>query len=530
MTSLFPYNPNDYTLTPLAGPAGDLQTEWVNVHNGTDIYDAATWQIAVVLGQVENHFTTPNHQDAYELANNQNILLKVGYDGNALSPVPYDNRGTSRDTVFVYNGHTISDPTTAYFFRMIAQSWLSKDPFMNTPYASYITAENLPHNNPAYQVGKVSWTDWKPISGENAWAFLIGPLQAAYIHYVMDQGKTYIPFDDLSVKNALPVLSTFAAMQSPLGAVDYVPSGTLGNQGSQPVNPHQVSTENNFSLYAGLNILKATLQAELNNESDLNDTDKMTITTAINTINTMINGGQVGNNTPTQGLLAFFKNNAWNDGEFIQGGLANDPTQSTDWVPSLEPKAVDVNTWGIAALGPKQIEEWFGFGAAYNAWQKVKSWGGYGKDSILWGVGYSDQDGNGMDNHGNYRQGILSAEWTAGAINAVREMIAYYQTISSSSPNYLVAQKYIQSLQSDENSMVLNIQNLRIDQYELTSFPGKLANYDELLMEENYQPYLYASKRYLIPFGWDANPLPSTCSTSWIIMVADHFNPFVYGG
>ena len=47
---------------------------------------------------------------------------------------------------------------------------------------------------------------------------------------------------------------------------------------------------------------------------------------------------------------------------------------------------------------------------------------------------------------------------------------------------------------------------------------------------ESHNPYLYASKRYFIPFGWNANPLPSTCSTSWVIMLQKHFNPFVLGG
>lgn len=50
------YDPADYTLKPGKGDAGVLQTERVNVHNGTNIYDAAVWQIAVVLGSVVNGF------------------------------------------------------------------------------------------------------------------------------------------------------------------------------------------------------------------------------------------------------------------------------------------------------------------------------------------------------------------------------------------------------------------------------------------------------------------------------------------
>ncbi len=124
-----------------------------------------------------------------------------------------------------------------------------------------IAADGLPTHNPDYQVGKVTWTDWKPFTGENAWAFLLGPLQAAYIHYVIDQKSTFVPLHDPAVQNALNILPTFAAMQSPSGGVYYAPNGTVMNQGDQLVDPYEVSVENNFSLYAGLKILSTTLQA-----------------------------------------------------------------------------------------------------------------------------------------------------------------------------------------------------------------------------------------------------------------------------
>lgn len=78
--------------------------------------------------------------------------------------------------------------------------------------------------------------------------------------------------------------------------------------------------------------------------------------------------------------------------------------------------------------------------------------------------------------------------------------------------------------------MITNVQNLRMGQYKTTSFPGKPKNHASLLSSESYQPYLYASKRYMISFGWYANPLPSTCSTAWMIIIADKYNPFAYGG
>jgi len=40
----------------------------------------------------------------------------------------------------------------------------------------------------------------------------------------------------------------------------------------------------------------------------------------------------------------------------------------------------------------------------------------------------------------------------------------------------------------------------------------------------------YANMRYYIPFGWWANSIPSTASTSWATMVDSNFNPFYLGG
>ena len=530
------YNPTQYTLSPELGIAGDLQTERINVDAGTNIYDAATWQIAVVLGHVANKFAVRSTQDAYALASDQNRLLKVGYSGNATQPRSGANRAITNGTVFLYNNRVVTDETQAYSFRMIGRAWLSTDPLMGTRHQSLITVGNLPHNNVDYRRGQVSWSDWKPITGENAWAFLIGPLQAAYIHHVMGGKKNFVPFGDLAVQNALNILPTFAAMQSRLGAVYYAPTGTIANQGTKVVSPYQVSVENCFSVYAGLRILDETLKAQLANQANLSSAEKNKITTALRTITTMINGGTyVGGSIPdptaepsTAGLLSFFKNYAWQGG-FVQGGLANDPKEKRPWVPSLQPKAVDANTWGVAALGASQVDQWFGFGASYENWQRLKGWGAYGVREQLWGVGFSDQDGNGMKDNATYKQGILSSEWTAGAINMVRNLIDHYQRVPTGSASYVSAQRYLKSLLADEAAMLAAVQSLRWDNYQAIEFPGKPPNIEKLVTQKS-QPYVYASKRYMIPFGWYANPIPSTCSTAWIVMLANRYDPFGIGG
>jgi hypothetical protein len=517
------YSSTSYTLTPEAGRAGDLQTERVDTHNGTNIYDAATWQIAVVLGDVRHHFLSASRQDAYALANGQNRLLSEGFRRAA------DVRAVTSSSTFVYNGHRVTAPQAAYAFRMLSPAWLSPDPLMGTRYASLITTGPLPANNADYQTGAVTWSDWKPVTGENAWAFLIGPLQAAYLHFVLGQAGLYVPFHDLALQNALRILPTFAALQSPLGAVYYAPSGTPANQGKEKISPYVVSVENNLSLYAGLTILERTLSAEQANEKDLRPADRAAIEEALRIIAAMVNGGQAVPGPATQGLLSFFHLQAWMDEEFVQGGRADDPAAAGTWAATREPRAVDVNTWGIAALGAKRLDQWFGFGSAFRAWQSIKHWGGYGVGLKLWGVGYSDRDGNGMREDGTYQQGVLSAEWTAGAITAVRNMMQHYDSIAPGSADYAQAQTLLRTLRQDESDMLQGAQTQRADRYALTDFPGKPPS-SVVAQTRNLQPYLYASRRHFIPFGWYANPIPSTCSTAWMIMVAEHFDPLGFAG
>lgn len=523
------YDVQSYTLRPDKNAAGDLQTERVNIHNGVNIYDAATWQIAVMAGRVRNGFALPGGDDAYALVSNQNHLLKLGYSGDAKPAVPNQYRALTQGNTFRYNGSIVEEPGRAFVFRTLPRAWLAVDPLLDSRYGEWIAAKGLPLANSAYQRGKISWTDWKPISGENAWAFLIGPLQAAYLHYHLEQIKPFVPFRELAIQNALDILPTFAAMQSELGAIYYAPQGTVANQGDDLVNPYEVAIENNFSLYAGLNILRQTLLATRTHDKQLSPADQIKIRDALTLIDAMIKGGKLSANRSTQGLLAFFKNFAWRDGEFMQGGFANSPAVSASWRPRQHPKAVDVNTWGIAALGTKQIDEWFGFGAAFNNWQKTKEWGGYGVGKKLWGVGFSDLDGNGIDAQGNYRQGIMSAEWTAGAVNAVRNMIAFYGKTAKTASDYTEAQRYVAELRSDEQSMLKGLDNLRVDRYTEANFPGEPKDFGKFFAEKN-GAYLYASKRYMIPFGWYANPLPSTCSTAWVVMLASGFDPFAYSG
>ena len=525
------YDDSAYTLMPPRGAAGELQMERVNVHNGANIYDAATWQIAVMLGSVVARLPGPAPAEAWALASGQNALLAAGHDADAPHFAPGSNRATSKGALFLYNGRAITDPGRAFAYRMPGRRWLADDPFIDTRHAAWIRTTPLPAANPDYRPGKVSWSDWKAFTGENAWAFLIGPLQAAHLHYVRQRQQPCVPFREPAVQAALQLLPAFAAMQAPIGGVHYAPSGTLRNRLDEAVDPREIVVENNVSLYAGLRILDATLRAQLRHDAALGRDERGTIDEALALIRVMIHGGQGLDGAPTAGMLAFFRDHAWRDGEFVQGGLALGPQEGNSWVPTTSPRAVDANTWGVLALGPGTVDGWFGFGAAWRNWQQVKRWGGYGEGATLWGVGYSELDGNGVDALGAYRAGILSSEWTAGAITLVRSLSAHYGRIAPQAPQYAEARGWLEELRRDEQSMLAGIGRLRLDAYLATPFAGKPPDYERLLPRRGATlPYVYASRRYAIPFGWYANPLPSTCATAWVIMLAARFDPFGYAG
>jgi hypothetical protein len=547
------FNSNDFTLLPPVCSSstsfptylcpGNLQLERTLAYMGTNIYDAAVWQISLALAGKDG-FTGPGSTSLFSILNNQTYLLSLGCYGNQPNASSHNTSSTlnalrattnhAPNPAFLYGGKSIYNPQNAYFFRGIPPAFINADPLYYSPGVTnaFITGSNIPLPPTDYYLGSTTWDDFKPITGENAWAFLIGPLQSALIQQ-QSLGTNYVPFNSIAVQNAINVLLAFQYMQSPIGGI-YYSAGTVGNEG-ETVSRSTVSLENNFSVLGGLFILKKILNAELANETDLTPTNINQINTALAAIQTLIYGDSF-----TKGILSFMQNYGFDHagGIFYQGGSANDPNQPSVWVPVLEPKSVDVNTWGVACLGQPLIDSWFGFGTAYNIWQKVKDFGGFYVNGTLWGVGYSDQDGNGYNpNNPNTPCGILSGEWSAGAINMVRVLITQYGNVVNDTEHYIVDQRqqaaaFVASLQADQDSMLTNILSVRTDNYPSNAsvYTYMPPNYNQLMYGGSPPPgklaFLYASKRYTIPFGWIANPIPSTASTTWMVFLYYNFNPF----
>ncbi|MDO8579890.1 MAG: hypothetical protein Q7S13_00225, partial [Candidatus Omnitrophota bacterium] len=419
----------------------DAIIERLLVANSLNIYDGAIGQIAEsILG----------HTD---LADQHTARLLSGRSGDLA-----DIRAVHD---FTFNGKTIGDgqgqisPKNTWFFRMISDKYLQKDPLDGkTKFDGFPTWADLHHE------------DWKPIAGEQAWAAVIGPVQVAYAKY-FDQ----IPFNAKEMTLAFSILPATEAMQSPIGAIYHAPTGTDGK------DPADISNENNISMFAALRMLKEISDSYKDNDQAKQEVRRM-------------NDMMFGKQTNRSGISGYLKNYAYDaeQGVFNQGGFY----RGGRFIPT-KTFAVDVQTWGIIVLGPGQIDEWYGEGTAYKIWKNTKKRAGYYDDkNILRGVGFSD----GHD--------IFSGEWTFGAVMAARSLATYYETTHPDWANEAL---------TDSVTMRNGIER------EL-----------KVKFDDGSMAYLYANKRYEIPFGWWANPLPSLASTAWAVMVDTNFDPFVLGG
>ncbi|MDI9818828.1 MULTISPECIES: hypothetical protein [unclassified Legionella] len=476
------------------------QIERTNLKYGMDIYQASTWQIALALAARNDYLSLGTAQGL--IANQLQSILNPA------------NRATS--TLFSYGyQQPVNNPRKAFVFRSIATDYYNKDPFFRGRYQNFISwdydpyhlAQNDPENHPADFFKYVTtWPDWQPLTGENAWAQLIGPLQAEYL---LTEGR--ITANSLPLINAINSLHAFSAMQTGIGAFYYAPGGTLGSQGLLPVG--EISLEDNFSMLAGLQILKNILERV--EQSPI-------VIEALNTIHIMLNGGMTVNGYETLGLLSFLYNGAFSTSKsvFYTRGIADMPSSQNDWDPDISDElsamSVKVNLWGIAALGAETVDNWYGEGTALNIWRVVRRQGGYFENDHLWGVGYT------LNNNANFQpEHVISTDNTASAINTLHMLIDYY------------SQREVDTteLEADLGSMQSNISRLRNDEYLNTPFFGATPKeFFVVLPPENGQAYLYSSRRLALASLWNANTLSATSSTSWLLINKFFFNPFQYQG
>lgn len=103
---------------------------------------------------------------------------------------------------------------------------------------------------------------------------------------------------------------------------------------------------------------------------------------------------------------------------------------------------------------------------------------------------------------------IFSGEWTLGAINYLRVVVA-----NSGYPDHML----------DELVNEADFMRMYVDE-ELLSMERVRTSYDQ------HAGILYGSARYYVPFGWWSNPIQATSSTGWAVFVDSSWNPLMITG
>jgi len=173
--------------------------------------------------------------------------------------------------------------------------------------------------------------------------------------------------------------------------------------------------------------------------------------------------------------------------------------------------AVDCQTWGLLVYGQKKFDQYYGGKTtAYQLWQATKRLAGYYIGNDIAGVGYTTPKVNVTS-----KPEIWSGEWTWGAIFMTHKLSNEYKAAGRSD--------WADSLMADSKSMVQYMSQQVVPGNDGVWSPG-----GGLVQSDG--SYLYANKRFFIPWGWYANPLGATSSTGWAIFYDWMYNPFQLGG
>eukprot|EP01012_Entosiphon_sulcatum_P002737 TRINITY_DN1063_c0_g1_i1.p1 TRINITY_DN1063_c0_g1~~TRINITY_DN1063_c0_g1_i1.p1 ORF type:complete len:547 (-),score=116.20 TRINITY_DN1063_c0_g1_i1:500-2140(-) len=321
-----------------------------------------------------------------------------------------------------------------------------------------------------------TWNEWRPVLGENAWVNLLGTLHTVYQRY--GQKPASIPDNAPEVQLAVNFIPAVQKMLlSSVGGVYYAPRNIFSY--TDPDAGSGLSIENNISLLAGL---KALYYLITNKPDSAHKHYLPIIQDLIGRVTGFIR-------------LSYDPENSY----FRQGGRFNKSTGQFEWGQGDSPSfAVDCQTWAVAVIGADTVDSWFGSGASLRIWETTKALGGYSPqpNGHVKGLGFTT----------NHEQ-VFSGEWTLGAVNWLRVMAAessYDDTVKS---GLLAEADYM--LQSVESELKMTVQ---------------------MRDGTTVEAVKYANKRYYIPFGWYANPLPSVASSAWALMLDQSFNPFMLTG
>eukprot|EP01062_Namystynia_karyoxenos_P008242 TRINITY_DN1289_c0_g1_i5.p1 TRINITY_DN1289_c0_g1~~TRINITY_DN1289_c0_g1_i5.p1 ORF type:complete len:685 (+),score=273.24 TRINITY_DN1289_c0_g1_i5:86-2056(+) len=503
---------------------------------GLNLYDAGVWEIALALwgrydvaAVYERNvlYTSTTGAAGRKNGNPGGILdLRADHDdyqygvsktsGMALKTITYPGNVThfTQDSSGEPSKTGVKTGPGATYYRIIGPNYQMVDPLTG----HYANAWKYPWPNDDETTkwntyGLIHFNDWKPITGENVWSAMLGPLQALGIATDNNMSNTtcghpdhkphlQCTFEDYDhtpapVQLGITVLPGLEALQTTLGSLYHCPWGAKIFP-PDPFEGENVSNENNFSSYAAL----LTLYEALNN-----------YTKGCSSSDPLLSYGCTVSKKLADGLDKWF-----NDKSILslpsempkgaqvvpQGGHVNSTGYHPVPINNVAGLAVDCQTWGMTVMGGKRMDTNWGAGTAYKVWQTTKQYAGYYKGNVLAGVGYTDLTD--LNTSTPVAQNdIWSAEWTFGAINMAQTLADYYKGAGN--------QQYHDDLMKDAQSMYNEVTKL---------WPEGLRFPDG--------SYVYANRRFFIPWGWFSNPIAATCSTAWSVLQDLNYDPFHYWG
>ena len=502
---------NDHLADVPKDHGNDAAIERVMMTWGSSIYDAATWDVAMAAAQACSAFT-PEEKAAFTgaLGAHLHALITASYPGGLRSYRAWDPEGAKRwhygesgqDAAFGVDGQGRKlDARNAFYWQFSTPRWQNPDP----------------HWDPLAPAGALmNWPAWNVITGEEAWAAFLGPLQVAF---TLNQGRpgwsaANSPLQvSALIGNACRALHGVELMQNTVTGGVY---REVGSPDASGPGTGAASVENNLSLYAGLGFLERALE-------DL----RASLPDPAQTLDFDLNEAHSATRRIRKGIRAFLMNKArvWHApgtpfadpaaipfGFFLQGttGLGGAATGVTSAF------ATDVQTWGIATiLADRELERALaaslGADFLFGMFQAAVQLGGFytpsGSGLTLAGIGYQNQKPGAPE-------ALLSGEWTWGAINAAILLAEFYREPGHEAP------AKAQALLDAARHMIDGVNRLASHDYN----PGRLKD------GRDWVGYLYAHRRGWIPWGWYANACPSQAATAWALLVNCGFNPFELGG
>ena len=406
-------------------------------HEGMDIYDGAVYQIVLSMAGGEENLKQASLVDRYYwqgfVGDTWNI--RAGYPINNFIYDPKHPESVSSDNSQLGQ--------RGFIFRIIDADgkYLVTDPLDGK--------KNLA-GFPEYD--RLHWIDWKPVAGENAWV-VIAAMQLYSRHP-----------ESFELNLARELARAAMILQSDIGGIRMAPIGTNRTLKAEEKDYftgsnwwyNHISTENNISWYAAFRMLyQITHEPQYKKAMD--------------------------------GIERYLRF-VWDakQGFLYQGAYY----KSGQWVLARENFALDVQTWGIACIGPKNLDAWFGDGAAWRIWQAGRARSGvFDKQGNVLGVGFTDEHDR------------ISVEWSSGAMTALAQLADYYRVKDPDRSAQALADKFA----------------MRVSMDSLLSH-----------VSQHSAAYSYSSRRGEIPFGWNSHDpqVMSLVSTGWIIFVDAGFNPF----